>query len=340
MTGPVPLEANQPADRFYRGGAKISAFRGGTPVGDRMPEDWIGSTTTLFGSPQTGLTRLPDGRLLRDAVAESPQDWLGPEHTAGYGADTMLLVKLLDAGQRLPVHVHPEGAFAARELGRAHGKAEAWYILEGGTVHLGFRRDVTREELDAWVATQDVGALVGAMHSIEVAAGDSVFVPPGLPHAIGDGVFLVEVQEPEDLSVLLEWQDFEIDGRAEGHLGLGFETALAAVDRRGWSPAAMADLVVRQGLETGTLAGESSRYFRAEYFRVTAPATLDPGFSVLVVTGGSGRLLTESGGNQDTGLQLNRGDTILVPHAAGSLTVSGDLSLVRCRPPAPRQARS
>src|SRR5688500_6067902 len=133
MTGPVPLEANQPADRFYRGGAKISEFRGGTPVGDRMPEDWIGSTTTLFGSPETGLTRLPDGRLLRDAVAESPQDWLGPEHTAGYGADTMLLVKLLDAGQRLPVHVHPEGAFAARELGRAHGKAEAWYILEGGT---------------------------------------------------------------------------------------------------------------------------------------------------------------------------------------------------------------
>ncbi|WP_231560250.1 hypothetical protein [Microbacterium hominis] len=39
------------------------------------------------------------------------------------------LVKLLDAGQRLPVHAHPDDAFAAAHLGRAHGKAEAWYIL-------------------------------------------------------------------------------------------------------------------------------------------------------------------------------------------------------------------
>jgi mannose-6-phosphate isomerase class I len=38
-------------------------------------------------------------------------------------------VKLLDGGQRLPVHAHPHAAFAARHLGRAHGEAEAWYIV-------------------------------------------------------------------------------------------------------------------------------------------------------------------------------------------------------------------
>ena len=37
------------------------------------------------------------------------------------------LVKLLDAGQRLPVHAHPDGHFAQTHVAAAHGKAEAWY---------------------------------------------------------------------------------------------------------------------------------------------------------------------------------------------------------------------
>ncbi|NKF32242.1 carbohydrate kinase, partial [Pseudomonas sp. BGM005] len=104
--------------------------------------DWIGSTTTVNGEPELGLTTLPDGRVLRDAVEQDPVAWLGDAHVARWGADTRLLVKLLDAGQRLPVHAHPHDDFAAAHLGRAHGKAEAWYILQGGTVHVGLREDV------------------------------------------------------------------------------------------------------------------------------------------------------------------------------------------------------
>ena len=54
-----------------------------------------------------------------------------------FGADPRLLVKLLDAGQRLPVHAHPHASFAAVHLGTAHGKAGAWYIVEGGEIYLG-----------------------------------------------------------------------------------------------------------------------------------------------------------------------------------------------------------
>src|SRR5690606_3401498 len=64
---PVQVEANQPADRFYRGGSRIAAFRGGTGSGTHVPEDWVASATTLFGEATLGLTRLPDGELLRDA---------------------------------------------------------------------------------------------------------------------------------------------------------------------------------------------------------------------------------------------------------------------------------
>ena len=97
----IDLAANQPR-QFYRGGALLSSFRG-TAVQDKYrPEDWIASTTVRNGAAgDEGLTVLPDGRLLRDAVREDPEAWLGPEHAAALGADPALLVKLLDAGERL-----------------------------------------------------------------------------------------------------------------------------------------------------------------------------------------------------------------------------------------------
>ena len=328
MTAPIFLTSNQPADRFYRGGERIRAFRGTAAAGERVPEDWVGSTTTLFGEPVLGLSEVSAGRLLRDEISAEPDSWLGPEHLARYGADTMLLVKLLDAGQRLPVHLHPEQDFAAEHLGRRHGKAEAWYILEGGSVHLGFNRAVSAEELRSWVDGQEVEAMLAAMHCVDVRPGDSVYVPPGCPHAIGSGIFLVEVQEPEDLSILLEWKDFAIEGTTQGHLGLGFDTALQATDTRALTAADLDALVVRGGTGDTTLATAAGPYFRAERTDVAGSAVLDPGFSVLVVLDGAGTITTANGA-----WPLTAGDTVLLPYSAGELHVTGALSLMRCRPP-------
>ncbi len=120
---PLPLPPNQPRARFYAGGRGLASFRGQGTWEPHTPEDWVGSVTTVRGEATTGLTRLPSGELLRDAVERDPVGWLGAAHAARWGSDPMLLVKLLDAGQRLPVHVHPDDAFAARHLGAAHGKA-------------------------------------------------------------------------------------------------------------------------------------------------------------------------------------------------------------------------
>ncbi|MGW9402820.1 class I mannose-6-phosphate isomerase [Arthrobacter sp. NPDC055585] len=328
MTAPIFLPSNQPADRFYRGGEKIRGFRGTAAAGDRVPEDWVGSTTTLFGEPVLGLSETAPARLLRDEITADPVAWLGEEHVNRYGADTMLLVKLLDAGQRLPVHLHPEGAFAAEHLDRRHGKAEAWYILEGGAVYLGFNREISDEELRSWVDEQNIPAMLAAMHRVDVNPGDSVYVPPGCPHAIGEGIFLVEVQEPEDLSILLEWKDFAIDGPAQGHLGLGFDTALQATDTRALDAGDVDALVVRGGSGSATLAPSSAAYFRAERIDVESSTVLEPGFSILVALDGGGELSTAEGS-----WPLSAGDTVLLPFAAGELKLTGTLSAIRCRPP-------
>lgn len=325
------LPANQPADRFYRGGARIAAFRGEPPRGTHVPEDWVASTTTLFGERTLGLSRLPDGGLLADAVQGDPAFWLGSEHAAAFGHDTGLLVKLLDAGQRLPVHAHPDVPFAGEHLGLAHGKTEAWIALAPGVVHVAFDRDVPEPDLRRWVEDQDVEAMLGAMHRLDVERGDAVLVPAGLPHAIGEGAFVLEVQEPTDLSILMEWKGFELDGPRDGHLGLGFDTALAAVDRRGWARPDVDALVRATGATTGALFPGAERFFRAERWRTSG--RWEPGFAVVVVVAGEGALV--QGGGSST--PLRRGQTLLVAHGAGplELVAQDGLEVVRCRPPQP-----
>lgn len=325
---PVVLGANQPAERFYAGGRQIATFRGTGPAASHEPEDWVASTTAVFGQAPTGLTVLPDGTPLREAIAADPLGWLGADHVAVHGADVGLLVKLLDAGQRLPVHAHPDVPFARHHLGLTHGKTEAWVVLEPADVWLGFARDVPAAELAGWVDTQDVEAMLAAMHRRRLERGDAVLVPAGTPHAIGEGAFVVELQEPTDLSILLEWRGFDVDGRADGHLGLGFADALGAVDRRGLSPDDVSRLWCSRAGRVGDLLPDAAPFFRAE--RWLGPVALEAGFAVLVVVAGSGTLTSGDGARLD----LRAGATVVIPASAGALEVRGDPELVVCRPPA------
>jgi len=315
--------------RFYRGGPAIAALRG-IELGERVPEEWIGSTTTSFGEDELGLSRLADGRLLRDVIAEEPASWLGPDHVARFGADPALLVKLLDAGERLPVHVHPDGPFAREHLGTKFGKTEAWIVVAakpGAQVHLGFRGPVSEETLRAWVDNQDSEAMLAALNPIDVAAGDAVFVPAGSAHAIGEGLLIVELQEPSDMSVLLEWDGFGIEDEDEATLGLGWDTALACVDRSG------GDASQARGPNPDSALGEllppaASSFFTAQRLAPCGGSVeLPQGFAVVVVLDGAGTV---------GGLDVARGDALLVPHAAGPVSADGDPTALVCRPPEAR----
>ncbi|MEV0716475.1 class I mannose-6-phosphate isomerase [Asanoa sp. NPDC050611] len=326
----IVLPANQPADRFYLGGDRIAEFRGTAPAGDHVPEDWVGSATTVAGFDSLGLTVLADGRLLRAAIADDPVRWLGAAHVDRFGADPALLVKLLDAGERLPVHVHPDDTFAQSHLGCRNGKTESWIILSaepGATVHLGFREDVAPATLAGWVERQDRAAMLSALHAVEVTAGDTVFVPAGYPHAIGEGILLLELQQAADLSLLLEYDGFAVDGPRDGHLGIGFEAALPCV-RHEAVPADTLKEICGRIDDRHIFPAYADGFFRADHH--SGSSTWEPGFSIAVVLSGEGRLAWGS----DDSVALHRGTTVLIPHDAGTVRVAGDVELVRCRPPA------
>jgi mannose-6-phosphate isomerase len=330
------LPPNQ-LQRNYRGGARIGALRGDPRLDAAGPEDWVGSTTTALGSEGDGLSRLRDGQLLRDAIHGDPVGFLGEAHVRRWGPNPAVLVKLLDAGERLPVHFHPGRAFAQARLGLSYGKTEAWIIIAaepGAIVHLGFAAAVTGTTVARWVQEQDLEAMLSAMPARPVGAGDVVFVPAGTLHAIGAGILLCELQEPTDLSVFLEW---DRPGTADGseHLGLGWPTVLSALDRDATELASLTGRWDRSTTDEAVqnlLPDIAQPYFRAEGITVRGGrAKLEPGFAVLVVLDGQATARSERGQR----MALTRGDTALVPHAAGAVVLEGNATIIRCRPPAP-----
>ena len=308
---PIVLPPNQ-FPRFYRGGPRIAAFRGVPAEGDRTPEDWIGSTTRATGE-ENGPSRLADGSELAAALAADPESFFEPSHLARHGSEPGVLVKLLDAGERLPVHHHPDRAFAQRHLGVPHGKTEGWIILEAepdAAVWLGFDRDFD----PAWVASQDTGAMLAAMRREPVAAGDALYVPAGVPHAIGEGILLLELQEPSDLSLLLEWQG--IVAEEDAFLGLDLAAVLEAL--RPDPP--------DQSCAHGRLLPDAADAF----FRADEGTEFDAGFAIVVVHAGEGTIECDAA----EAMPVRRGATLLVPYAAGAWRLTGNARAYRCRGPA------
>jgi mannose-6-phosphate isomerase len=321
------LGPNQPLDRPYRGGAGIARFRGTPQPSPFTPEDFVASTTEIFAGGGVGLTVLPDGRTLRDAVDADPVAYLGEEHVGRFGARTMLLVKLLDTAERLFVHYHPDDAFAARHLRSPLGKTEAWAVVEAADdayAALGFRRPVERAEVHAWWDGQDTDAMLDAMNRVPLSAGDTLLVPAGLAHAIGPGITLVELQQPTDLSVLLERRSLT---KAEALLGLDLDTAIDGLVTDATPEERIAALRGRRGEET-LFPADADPFFSGERLRVSGTRELEPAFSVLVVLDGAGTLESAAGS-----LPLRRGSTVLTAFGDGPVAVSGDVELLRCRPP-------
>jgi mannose-6-phosphate isomerase len=312
---------------WYAGGLALTAWRGIPSAGDRSPEEWVGATVARFGEPDLGPARLADGTLLRDAVIADPLGWLG--RVDGQPGDTGVLVKLLDAGQRLPVHVHPTRAYASRHLACAYGKSEAWYVLQAdddAAVWLGWREDVDPARVSALVDAQDATAMLALMNRIPVRPGDGVFVPGGTPHAIGAGILLVEAQEPTDQSILLE-RNNTAASEAEAFLGLPRDVALSAVDTAATPDVAHLTRHAAVGSgSTPVLPDEALPYFRME---LVAPGlAVAAGFAVAVVVSGWGRLASVAGDPLD----VTRGQTLVVPAAACDWHVEGDVGLLVCRP--------
>ena len=326
------LPSNQ-FDHFYKGGNRIGKLRNG-PGGPMRPEEWIGSTTTRFGESVNGLSKLANGRILRDVISEDPINWLGKKHIAKFGNSIEILVKLLDPDQRLPVHYHPDQKFAKEKLHLNHGKTEAWIILDapvGAKVGIGFKKQMQKTDVARLVASHDSAGLLDSLVFKEVKAGDAVFVPAGVVHAIESGIFVLELQEPTDLSILLEWDGFAVDGDKDGHLNLGFDTALDALQLEPLTDKQQGQIISRfestQSISHAIFKSIADDFFRADYLTGDS-RRVEPGFGVFLALAGNGVMKFSNA----SAIGVNIGDAIVVPHSAGELSIENCAGILS-RPP-------
>ena len=166
---------------------------------------------------------------------------------------------------------------------------------------------------------------------LEVSAGDAIFVPAGVPHAIDSGIFVLELQEPTDLSILLEWDGFAVDGDLDGHLNLGFDSALDALRLSPLNEGEMSELVSRFETDNedvhSVFHAIADEFFRADYLPGNGEK-LEAGFGVFLCLSGEGVLVAEN----SEPLAVSVGDAVVIPHCAGSFELSGCAGIL-CRPP-------
>ena len=133
------------------------------------------------------------GDLLRDC----PDELMGKSTVTD--GEFPLLVKLIDAADRLSVQVHPDDAYAAR-VENDRGKTEMWYIVdadENAEIICGLSDGIDNA---AFSAALQKGELMSVLKVQKVHAGETYFIPAGLPHAIGKGILIAEIQQNCDLT--------------------------------------------------------------------------------------------------------------------------------------------
>ncbi|MFA6560737.1 MAG: type I phosphomannose isomerase catalytic subunit [Verrucomicrobiia bacterium] len=135
------------------------------------------------------------GRTLRSILEEYQEELLGEVLPMANGRFP-LLIKILDARERLSLQVHPPAEVAPKLGGEP--KTEMWFVAQadpGATLCAGLKRGVTRRQFEAALARNELEPLV---HKLSPRAGDALFVPSGRLHAIGAGLVIFEIQQNSD----------------------------------------------------------------------------------------------------------------------------------------------
>lgn len=357
---PLKLLSNR-VWRTYTGGRLIDRWQGRRESDGPFPEEWIASITQarnpgLQGGYE-GLSEVetPKHRLkLIDLIRSAPEALLGPKHVAAYGNDTGLLVKILDSAERLTIQVHPDPYTARKFFNSLYGKTEAWYVLGGREINntkpyvlFGFKPHVTREKLRAFFEAQDTPAMVESLHKIYLETGQIFFIEGGMPHAIGPGCFLLEVQEPTDFTLRIEKTTPDGKKIPEDlcHQGIGFENVFDCFHYQSYSYEEVLESwvymprIIRQdsgGTVSALIDSRITRKFAVELIDVSTELIFEnrDSFSIIIVLSGMGTIDNGKGK-----LVIHQGEQLFLPFQMNSFSLHrldrNPFKLVRCWPPLP-----
>ncbi len=196
----------------------------GVPIGESWEiSDRSGDVSSITNGPLAG-------KDLHWLVEHHRQELLGS--TKLQHGRFPLLVKILDAEQKLSLQVHPPPDKAARLGGEP--KTEMWFIADaapGAELFVGLKRGITREEFERKITD---GTIADCFHRFTVKAGDAMFLPSGRVHAIGAGLVIFEIQQNSDTTYrVFDWNRLGLDGKPRP---LHIPESLASIDFQDFEP--------------------------------------------------------------------------------------------------------
>ncbi|HKI87771.1 MAG TPA: class I mannose-6-phosphate isomerase [Draconibacterium sp.] len=341
--------------RTYPGGRVLDQLVGNkNPEDSHFPEDWIASTTKAVNKGRENIVEgiskieLNDKQIyLTSLFQKYPDKMLGKNHFDKYGANTQFLLKFLDSAIRLHIQVHPTISFAQKYLNSNSGKTEAYVILgirdevKEPYIYLGFQKKPELELLKSTIEKQDIEMLLSFFEKIPIRQGDVFVVPGGLPHAIGEGVFMIEIMEPTDFVARLE---FERGGyllpEESRFMGKGIDFALNMVN---FNPISQQEIREKYfcfpqlfqqqdgGTEEILIDSGKTPCFTVHKLSVTKTfIKKSVSFYVGIVIKGEGTITTSS--EQKT---LKRGDKFFIPHNQKKVNYStnNEMEIILAFPP-------
>ena len=259
------------------------------------------------------------GKTLDEVIAV----WGDTLTGGGFGAsDFPLLIKLIDAEDRLSVQVHPDDEYAGR-VENDRGKTEMWYIVDtepGAEIICGLADGVSAADFAKAVAD---GRLEDALKHQPVRAGETYFIPAGLPHAIGKGILIAEIQQNCDRT----YRVYDYNRRqADGSLReLHVEKALDVI-----RPFSDADINAIRYSRTGGVRTSDTLLAHCDFFRVEK-LTLNGAREIstqgkllhLLCLGGNAALAVDG-----EHYAIEKGESWLLPACLNGVTATGDAALI------------
>lgn len=296
------------------GGTRLCKVFGKTSDRETIGESW--ELTVRKKEMCTVENGAFSGRTLGALISGDPVGMMGESRMEN---GFPLLIKLIDAHDRLSVQVHPDDAYAARVEGD-RGKTEMWYIVDaepGAEIICGLADGLTTEDFAVAVADGDPER---ALHRQPVHPGETYFIPAGLPHAIGRGILIAEIQQNCDLT----YRVYDYNRRqADGSLReLHVRKALEVI--RPFSAEEIEKIRYARGVPE---VGGEEVLADCAYFRVvhgTVPAgdrvALPSSFRMRHLLFLSGEGVVQGGGQSAS---YRRGDSVFLPAAMGGAFVEG-----------------
>lgn len=308
---PVPKEIIWGGDRLKKEYGKTAPF-------DKIAESW--ELSVRDGAMCTIANGEYAGRSLGYYIAADKLSALG-KNSAGYDRFP-LLIKFIDAADRLSIQVHPDNEYSLAHEGEL-GKTEMWYVVaaeEGAQLVYGLKDGCTKEDFARAVREDRTEEM---LNFTPVHAGDVFFIPAGQVHAIGAGILIAEIQQNSDITYrVYDYKRRQADGSLRQ---LHTEKAIDVIKLR--TEDEINDIRFSYSCEDGGEVLASCDYFTVRRYSVDGDVTLHAGddsfVSVIVLESEDGGITF--GGETEP---IRRGESWFVPAGSGDFTVSGKTEII------------